>query len=105
MPDLAGLEALFIRLYLDRHIMARLAADLRDRGYDGIAHDGEELLDDLSQELHASALGVRGTEIKPPDTREGDRGRAHGAGLERHVEVAVGEPRRALPFSTTDDIQ
>ncbi len=34
MPDSSGLEALFVRLYLDRHIMARLAADLRGRGYD-----------------------------------------------------------------------
>jgi predicted nuclease of predicted toxin-antitoxin system len=34
MPEPAGLEALFVRLYLDRHIMVRLAVDLRGRGYD-----------------------------------------------------------------------
>jgi hypothetical protein len=34
MPDTAGLEALFIRLYFDRHIMTRLDIDLRGRGYD-----------------------------------------------------------------------
>ena len=34
MPDSAGLEALFVRLYLDRHIMIRLAIDLRGRGYE-----------------------------------------------------------------------
>ena len=34
MPDTAGLEALLVRLYFDRHIMKRLAADLRGRGYD-----------------------------------------------------------------------
>jgi predicted nuclease of predicted toxin-antitoxin system len=34
MPDTAGLETLFIRLYFDRHIMTRLAVDLRGRGYD-----------------------------------------------------------------------
>jgi predicted nuclease of predicted toxin-antitoxin system len=34
MADSAGLEALFVRLYLDRHIMTRLAVDLRGRGYD-----------------------------------------------------------------------
>ena len=34
MPDSPGLEALFVRLYLDRHIMGRLAVDLRGRGYD-----------------------------------------------------------------------
>ncbi len=34
MPDSPGLEGLFVRLYLDRHIMTRLALDLRGRGYD-----------------------------------------------------------------------
>ncbi len=34
MPDSAGLDALFVRLYFDRHIMTRLAVDLRGRGYD-----------------------------------------------------------------------
>jgi len=34
MPNSAGLETLFVRLYRDRHIMARLAVDLRGRGFD-----------------------------------------------------------------------
>jgi predicted nuclease of predicted toxin-antitoxin system len=34
MPDSNGLERLFVRLYFDRHIMTRLAVDLRGRGYD-----------------------------------------------------------------------
>ncbi len=34
MPDSSGPESLFVRLYLDRHIMTRLALDLRGRGYD-----------------------------------------------------------------------
>lgn len=34
MPDSNGLEALFVCLYFDRHIMTRLAVDLRGRGYD-----------------------------------------------------------------------
>jgi predicted nuclease of predicted toxin-antitoxin system len=34
MSSAAGLEALFVRLYLDRHIMTRLATDLRGRGFD-----------------------------------------------------------------------
>ncbi len=34
MPNSGGLETLFVRLYLDRHIMARLAVDLRGRGFD-----------------------------------------------------------------------
>jgi predicted nuclease of predicted toxin-antitoxin system len=34
MPNSASLETLFVRLYLDRHIMGRLAVDLRGRGFD-----------------------------------------------------------------------
>jgi predicted nuclease of predicted toxin-antitoxin system len=34
MPDSPSPESLFVRLYFDRHIMARLAVDLRDRGFD-----------------------------------------------------------------------
>jgi hypothetical protein len=34
MPNSPAPEALFTRLYFDRHIMARLAIDLRSRGYD-----------------------------------------------------------------------
>jgi predicted nuclease of predicted toxin-antitoxin system len=34
MPDSPPAEPLFVRLYLDRHIMARLAVDLRGQGYD-----------------------------------------------------------------------
>ena len=34
MLDSPGLEALFVRLYFDRHIMTRLAVDLRGRGFD-----------------------------------------------------------------------
>jgi predicted nuclease of predicted toxin-antitoxin system len=34
MPDSTSPEHLFLRLYFDRHIMARLAVDLRERGFD-----------------------------------------------------------------------
>ncbi len=34
MTNAIGHDALFVRLYLDRHIMARLAVDLRGRGFD-----------------------------------------------------------------------
>jgi predicted nuclease of predicted toxin-antitoxin system len=34
MLDSPGFETLFVRLYLDRHIMAQLALDLRGRGFD-----------------------------------------------------------------------
>lgn len=34
MPDSVNHDGIFIRLYFDRHIMTRLAIDLRGRGYD-----------------------------------------------------------------------
>ncbi len=34
MSNSPGPEALFVRLYFDRHIMARLARDLRGHGFD-----------------------------------------------------------------------
>jgi predicted nuclease of predicted toxin-antitoxin system len=34
MPDTPPAESLFARLYFDRHIMARLAVDLRGHGFD-----------------------------------------------------------------------
>ncbi|HET6884009.1 MAG TPA: DUF5615 family PIN-like protein [Pirellulales bacterium] len=34
MPDSPELDSLFLRLYFDRHIIARLATDLRGRGFD-----------------------------------------------------------------------
>lgn len=34
MPDSPGLETLFVRSYFDRHIMTRLAVDLRGHGFD-----------------------------------------------------------------------
>ena len=34
MPESDGPDSLFVRLYFDRHIMARLAVDLRGRGFD-----------------------------------------------------------------------
>ena len=34
MPDTSSLEALFVRLYFDRHIMSQLGVDLRLSGFD-----------------------------------------------------------------------
>src|SRR5262249_43891870 len=45
--------------------------------------------------LDRAALGVDGAVIDPSDAGERDRRRAHGAGLERDVEIAVGEPLAA----------
>ena len=45
--------------------------------------------------LHRAALRIGGAVVEPADARKRDRRRAHGAGLERHVEIAVGQPLRA----------
>ena len=56
------------------------------------------LLEDAGAVLDPAALGVGGTEVEPAQPGEGDRLRAHGARLQRDVDVAVGT-RRALPRS------
>jgi predicted nuclease of predicted toxin-antitoxin system len=57
MPDPAGLEALFVRLYFDRHIMARLAVDLRGRDYDVVRTEeaGKDTATDEEQLAFAAA--------------------------------------------------
>ncbi len=57
MPDSPGLEALFVRLYLDRHIMGRLAVDLRGRGYDVVRTEevGKDTAPDEEQLAFATA--------------------------------------------------
>ncbi len=45
--------------------------------------------------LHRSALRVRGGKINPPEPGKGNRPRAHGAGLQRHIEIAADQPFRA----------
>src|SRR5918997_681355 len=63
------------------------------------------LVEEAHAVLHRSALGVVGGEIDPPDAREGDRGRAHGAGLQGHVEIAVAEPLVVQNFAGAADGQ
>jgi predicted nuclease of predicted toxin-antitoxin system len=57
MPDSAGLEELFVRLYFDRHIMTRLAVDLRGRGYDILTTEeaGKDTASDEEQLVFATA--------------------------------------------------
>ena len=57
MPDSSGLEALFVRLYLDRHIMTRLAVDLRNRGFDVLTTEaaGRDTASDEEQLAFATA--------------------------------------------------
>jgi hypothetical protein len=56
MPDSPGVEALLVRLYLDRHIMTRLAVDLRERGFDVLTT--EEAGQDRSQQLGSRQYGL-----------------------------------------------
>ena len=49
--------------------------------------------------LHRAALGIGRAVVKPPDAGKRDRRHAHGAGLERHIEVAIGQPLGAERFA------
>lgn len=57
MPDSPGLEALFIRLYLDRHIIKRLAVDLRGQGFNVLTTEeaGKDTATDEEQLAVATA--------------------------------------------------
>jgi predicted nuclease of predicted toxin-antitoxin system len=59
MPDSPGPEQLFVRLYLDRHIMARLAVDLRARGFDVLTTEeaGKDTAPDEEQLAFAAGEG------------------------------------------------
>src|SRR5262249_13128229 len=57
MPDSPTPEALFARLYLDRHIMARLADDLRGRGFDVLTTEAAGLDTATDEEQLAFATG------------------------------------------------
>lgn len=59
MPDSSGPEALFIRLYFDRHIMSRLAVELRGRGFDVLTTEeaGKDTASDEEQLASATAEG------------------------------------------------
>ncbi|MGH7174162.1 MAG: DUF5615 family PIN-like protein [Gemmataceae bacterium] len=57
MLDSAGLETLFVRVYFDRHIMSRLAVDLRGCGYDVLRTEeaGKDTATDAEQLAFATA--------------------------------------------------
>src|SRR5437773_2235928 len=57
MTDSPGLETLFVRLYLDRHVMTRLAVDLRGRGFDVLTTEeaGKDTASDEEQLAFATA--------------------------------------------------
>jgi predicted nuclease of predicted toxin-antitoxin system len=59
MPDSPNGDALFVRLYFDRHIMKRLAVDLRGRGYDILTTEevGKDRASDAEQLAFATAEG------------------------------------------------
>lgn len=43
--------------------------------------------------LNATAFGIVGTEHQPADAEQADRLRAHRAGLQRHIQIAIRQPR------------
>jgi len=55
--------------------------------------------------LDGATLWVSGPEIKAPDAGKGNRCRAHGTGLQRHVKVGVVEPIRAAGRASRPDCQ
>ena len=57
MPDSPGRETLFVRLYFDRHIMRRLAVDLRGQGFDVLTTEeaGKDTASDEEQLAFATA--------------------------------------------------
>src|SRR5712691_5682080 len=74
--------------HLGRLDLADAAVDLRSVQAGGRGKEAYAALD-------RAALGIGGAVIKPPDAGERDRRRAHGAGLQRHIEVAVDQPLAA----------
>ena len=50
-------------------------------------------------------LLVASRKIKPADAGEGDGARAHGAGLQRHMQIAAGEPFVPENFRCLPDYQ
>lgn len=57
MRDSPSVETLFVRLYLDRHIMRRLVVDLRGRGFDVLTTEeaGKDTASDEEQLAFAMA--------------------------------------------------
>lgn len=57
MPDSPSNDTLFVRLYFDRHIMRRLAVDLRGRGFDVLTTEeaGKDTVSDEEQLAFATA--------------------------------------------------
>ena len=57
MSSSPGHESLFVRLYLDRHVMARLAIDLRGQGFDVLRTEeaGNDTASDEEQLAFAAA--------------------------------------------------
>jgi len=85
MADSTGLEALFISLYFDRHIMSRLATDLRGRGFDvlrteeadnDIATDAEQLSFSTGEGRAILTYNIR--DFAPLHDQWLESGRTHG---------------------------
>jgi predicted nuclease of predicted toxin-antitoxin system len=118
MPDSAGLEALFIRLYLDRHIMARLAVDLCGRGYDVLrteeaardtASDEDQLAFATAENRAIVTFNIR--DFAPLHEAWQTAGRPHGGIIvsqqlgSRHYGVLLQRMLRLLNQFTADEMR
>ena len=84
MPDAPGLETLFVRLYLDRHVITRLAVDLRGRGFNVLTTEeaGKDRAADEEQLAFAAAksrsiLTFNIRDFAPLHEQWQEAGRAH----------------------------
>ena len=117
MPDSTGLEALFVRLYLDRHIMKRLAVDVRSRGFDVLTTEeaGKDTASDEEQLTFATAehraiLTFNIRDFAPLHEQRQTAGQPH-AGLivsrqlgSRHYALLLERMLRLLNHFTAEDL-
>jgi hypothetical protein len=53
--------------------------------------------------FNSATFGIECAEIEPPDPRERDRGRTHGARFQRHVQITIDEPLRSERCASRSD--
>ena len=78
--------------HLEKLLEQRRRLGLPDRGIDLRHVMAGRLGKEPHAGIHRAALGIGGAVIQPPDPRKRDCARAHRAGLQRDVEVAVDQP-------------
>ena len=90
--DSAGLGATCLPPHLEKLLEQRRRLGLADRRIDLRHVVAGRLGKEPHAGIHRAALGIGGAVIEPPDPGERNRARAHRAGLQRDVEVAIDQP-------------